>query len=156
MKDKKLVCLRVLLCALTAAMILFIFINSSLDAASSTVHSTGVREFINSLLHSLNIPIVFTEYFVRKCAHFAEYFVLGTLLFFTVKSFVSKLCSKIMLAPVLGLIVACVDETIQLFSAGRSGQFTDVLLDFGAVITAFVIFLFVSIHRGNRKRGENK
>lgn len=158
MKSGFVVFKRVLLCVLTIAMISFIFINSSLDADSSTVHSTGVREFINSLLNSLNIPIVFSEYFVRKCAHFAEYFVLGTLLFYTIKSFISKLDLRIAVAPMCGLFVAIIDEIIQLFSAGRSGQFTDVLLDFSAVITAFIIFFIISFLRAKRimKKGKIK
>ena len=144
MTYKQLMFKRILFTMLAGVMILFIFINSSLDADSSTVHSTGVREFVNSLLKSLNIPIVFSEFFVRKCAHFAEYFVLGTLLFYAVKSYFLKLDARMILSPSFGLVVASIDETIQFFTEGRSAQFTDVLLDLSAVITAFLIFFIIS------------
>jgi len=101
-----------------------------------------VREFLNSVLHSLNLSIVLSDHFVRKCAHFVEYFVLGTLLFFTVKLYLSKNSVKIFSAVAIGLAVAIVDESIQLFSVGRSAQFSDVLLDFFSVCTAVTMLYF--------------
>lgn len=145
MKNHRLMGKRILLCVLTVSLITFIFINSSLDAEMSTVHSTGVREFINCVLSALNIGIVLSENFVRKCAHFVEYFVLGTLLYYTVKSFILKPDKRIMTAPCVGLVVAVIDECIQLFSVGRSAQATDVLLDFSAVVFATIIWISVSL-----------
>ncbi len=144
MKKSKIVTHRVVLCILTALMISFIFLNSSLDADLSSAQSLGVREFINSVLSSLNINIILTENFVRKTAHFVEFFTLGVLLFATVRSFISKLSARILYAPFIGFVVACVDEFIQRFSFGRSCQLTDVLLDFSGVCTAVFMLLLVS------------
>lgn len=155
MKKKTLLIVRIILCILTVTVVLFIFINSLLDADLSTNQSAGVREFINSLLHSLNIPITFSEIFIRKCAHFTEYFVLGTLLFFTVKSFVIVLDNRMMYVLPIGLVIASIDETLQLFSFGRSGQISDVMLDFSAVFTAFLIMLITSLCKvKKRKEGQ--
>lgn len=144
MEKSKIVTHRVVLCVLTALMISFIFLNSALDADSSNTYSFGVREFINSVLQSLNISITLTEHFVRKTAHFVEFFVLGALLFATVRSFIKELGAKLLFAPCIGLLVACIDEFIQRFSVGRSCQLTDVLLDFSGVCTAVILLYLIS------------
>jgi VanZ family protein len=38
-----------------------------------------------------------------------------------------------------------VDEYIQLFSAGRSAQVNDVLLDFSGAVAGFVFFLIIHL-----------
>ncbi|MBE6824056.1 MAG: VanZ family protein [Ruminococcaceae bacterium] len=142
MKSKRVIATRIVLSILSVLMIGFIFLNSSFDAMTSDAQSFSVREFLNSVLHSLNLSIVLSDHFVRKCAHFVEYFVLGTLLFFTVKLYLSKNSVKIFSAVAIGLAVAIVDESIQLFSVGRSAQFSDVLLDFFSVCTAVTMLYF--------------
>lgn len=82
------------------------------------------------------------ESILRKCAHFAEYFILGSLLSQTICSMKGN---RSLLFPwIIGTIVACGDETIQLFSNGRSGQITDVLLDssgvFAGCLLLYVLF----------------
>lgn len=144
MSKNKIVIRRVMLTILSVLMIGFIFFNSALDADLSSDHSGGVREFINSVLSSLHTNIVLSEHFVRKCAHFAEYFVLGTLLFYTVYSYVLKLSKRIYIAPLSGLLVACIDESIQLFSEGRSAQISDVMLDFFGVCLAVILFYIIT------------
>ncbi len=146
---------RVVLCILTLSMISFIFINSSFDAESSSAQSFSVLQFLNSLLHTLHINISLTEHFVRKCAHLAEYFMLGTLLFLNIKSFIREVNVKIFSASLLGLIVAVVDELIQLSSAGRSAQFSDVMLDFCGVILAFLMcYLFSKLRIKRNLKGK--
>ncbi len=144
---------RSILCALTALMMAFIFINSALDADASSKESMGVLELLNNLLKSLNVDLLLSENFVRKCAHFAEYFVLGILLYFTVSSFADKRPRTLLVPLIVGFFTACVDETIQLFSIGRSGQFSDVLLDFSGVFTAVFIF-YILINLFKRKDKE--
>ena len=134
---------RVVLCVLTLSMISFIFINSMFDAVESSEQSSFVLNLLNSVLHSLHINVSLTEHFVRKSAHFAEYFVLGTLLFLTVKSFIMKLNVKILSASFIGLLIAVVDELIQLTSLGRSAQLSDVVLDFSGVVTSFVVWYII-------------
>lgn len=80
------------------------------------------------------------HFFVRKCAHFTEYFILGIL------SFVSMLEIKdkkgYHFALVYCVSIACIDEIIQLFVDGRAGKFVDILLDsIGSVTGIFVLYL---------------
>lgn len=153
MKKSSIVTHRVVLCILTSLMISFIFLNSALDADASSAQSLGLREFINSILSSLNINIILTEKFIRKTAHFVEFFVLGVLLFATVRSFMSKIGIRILYAPIIGFVVSCTDEFIQLFSPGRACQFTDVLLDFSGVCTAvFMLLLFSKLCKSSKSK----
>lgn len=67
---------------------------------------------------------------IRKCAHFAEFFVLSLLTFLLVRSYGLKvgLCAKISLGYCL--LFAATDEIHQLFVSGRSGELRDVAIDF--------------------------
>lgn len=154
MKKKSVAIKRVVLSLLTLFLIAYIFINSSFDADASDTQSLGVTAMLNDILHSLNINIILSNHFVRKSAHFTEYFVLGVLLFYTAKAYFSKIDYKIIVAPISGLVVACVDETIQLFATGRSGQITDVLLDFSGICTAVLILYVISKMRKFKKDEE--
>lgn len=74
-------------------------------------------------------------------AHFTEYFVLGVLLSATVRE---TRCKRHILLPWgIGTIVAACDETIQLFSNGRSGQISDVILDSAGVVCGCILFTVV-------------
>ncbi len=154
MNNKTLILKRVILTVLTVSAIGFIFYNSSLNADDSTVQSTGVLEFINNLLSSLNIDIALGDKLVRKCAHFVEYFLLGTLLYFTVESYAEKFKYRIVVTCGVGFVTACIDEFIQLFSQGRSAQFSDVILDFIGVCTA--VFILYLIFKCASKRKTDK
>lgn len=120
-----------------AVYILLIFRNSMDPADISSEKSGAVLLILNKLL--FGGKAVLTEHIVRKLAHFAEYTVAGIfgMLFFRNLGF-----------PVLslfsGLLVALTDETIQLFVPGRSGQVTDVWLDFSGILAGSVMFLILS------------
>lgn len=77
------------------------------------------------------------ETIIRKGAHFTEYFILGMLMSQTVKEAKSK--RRVLLPWVAGTLVACCDETIQLFSDGRAGRVADVLLDSSGVLCGCVL-----------------
>lgn len=145
MKNKTVVIKCVVLTSMTLLLITYIFINSSFDADTSDSHSLGIRAMINDFFASINICIVLSDHFVRKCAHFVEFFALGTLLFFTVKSYIQSVDKRLFFAPLVGFVVACIDEFIQLFSQGRSAQISDVMLDFSGVCTA--VLIFICIHK---------
>ena len=91
------------------------------------------------------------EHLIRKAAHFTEYFVLGVLLSSTIRE---TKCKKLVLAPWgIGTLIAACDETIQLFSNGRSGQLSDVMLDSaGVVCGCLFLHFFISKILFNSKR----
>ncbi len=83
-------------------------------------------------------------YMVRKAAHFTEYAILGFLLCLEFVTFSREVLRRF-LNPVVGaLLAAFIDETIQLFVEGRSGQVSDIWIDvagaaLGTAITLVVI-----------------
>lgn len=84
--------------------------------------------------------IELVHFLVRKAAHFTEYFILGVLLSLTVRE--AKWNRPLLKPWVMGTLVACCDETIQLFSDGRAGQIRDVMIDSSGVFTGCVILTF--------------
>ena len=144
---------RVIVFILTVGMIAFAFIHSSMPADLSSEESEGVMVILQNILDFFGFSTELTDHIVRKAAHFAEYTAIGMLLVSCAYSFSRtkpyRYYSQILFA---GLATAVIDETIQLNVAGRSGQITDVLLDFSGVITGAVfMLLFYMIYRKIRK-----
>lgn len=134
---------------LTAFMISFAFIHSSMPSEVSSDESESVLGILQSILNSLGINIELSHHFVRKMGHFAEYTAIGMLLMSCAYSFNRikpyKYYSQILFT---GLFTAVCDETIQLNVEGRAGLVADVLLDFSGVVTgAVVILIFYMIYR---------
>ncbi len=139
---------RIISFALTVGVIAFAFIHSSMPSDISGEESEGVMMFLQSFFKTLGINAELTDHIVRKTAHFAEYTAIGGLLMCCAYSFNRikpvKYYSQVLF---FGLATAVCDETIQLGVAGRSGQITDVLLDFsGVVFGAAVMLLFFTIY----------
>lgn len=126
---------------LTAGYLLFIFCNSLQTAQVSGQRSLGVVAHINRLLENWSIPLAVTDHLVRKSAHFAEYALYGLLLAVTLGQYTRRLWPHLFTIFFCGLAGALCDETIQLFVPGRSGQVSDVLLDFAGVLAGILLCL---------------
>ena len=124
--------------------ICFIYGNSLTPATISSQESGFLLDKFRGVMISLGWEHLWlTEHIIRKTAHFAEYAVLGGLM---VKACGENGRYRIFNRDVLTMffMVPFVDETIQLFVAGRSGQISDVWLDMsgaaaGMMITAGVL-----------------
>lgn len=144
---------RIIIFILTAGMIAFAFIHSSMPASLSGEESESVMVFLQYMLNFFGFSAELTDHIVRKAAHFAEYTAIGLLLMSCAYSFSRtkpyRYYSQILFA---GLATAVCDEAIQLNVEGRSGQITDVLLDFSGVLMGTVIMLLIfMIYRKIRK-----
>lgn len=64
---------------------------------------------------------------LRKCAHFTEFAVLGVLSSLTLLQ--TKVSRRVLMAMAFCLVVASMDETLQLFVDGRAGRVVDVMID---------------------------
>lgn len=136
---------------LTVMWIGIIFSFSLQVADKSTMLSDGVGELIleHASFETLEESGLWTELewkifhtIIRKCGHFAEFFILGILMMLTMNQ--SKYNRKHIIGIVLCTLVATMDETIQLFVPGRAGMLIDVILDtFGSAVGLFAC-LFVS------------
>ena len=130
---------------ITGLYIAFIWVHSLMSAEKSTVESTRVLDFLINFLKSLGINAELTDHIVRKTAHFCEFALLGCLTLWC-GYLLNKNIVKLLL-PVGGvcLAVAIIDEIIQIFSPGRSCQFSDVILDLSGSICGAVFFFFIII-----------
>ncbi len=106
--------------ALTALWLCVIWGHSMMPAADSGNESNFLSEWLMQFLPWMN------DYVIRKVAHFLEYAVFGGLLF---GAFPIRGRAAVLDSVFAGFLAALLDETIQLFSPGRSGQISDVWLD---------------------------
>ena len=82
---------------------------------------------------------------LRKCAHFTEFMILGVL------SSIALKYMQIGYKSIIGLgycvLIASLDETLQLFVSGRAGRVQDVLIDsagaLAGIVVVFICFKFI-------------
>jgi VanZ family protein len=141
--------IRILFTACLIGSIVFIFSNSMKVASVSSAASSRVLAFLRHLLIKLNHPhaaAALTDHIVRKLAHFCEYMLEGFCMMLCLRVY-TRHTVKHVSWPILGsLLTAVCDETIQLFSDGRSSQITDVWIDFAGGMTGlFIAFLLLCV-----------
>lgn len=91
---------------------------------------------INLVTEKLNYPL-------RKIAHASEYFILTFLLIIALKNSRIDGLKIIVFALILCFLYACFDEYHQTFVYGRTGQFSDALIDTLGGIICCIIYSFV-------------
>ena len=140
----------------------FIIVHSCLDASTSTEASHGVVEITEEVINTVAPGTITADNydsfvsFIRKAfGHFGLFLISGFFtslaLFLIINPFNDKKYYRIILIALSsGLLLALLTETIQLYVPGRSGELTDVLIDFGGYLLGFsVIFLilfFIILH----------
>lgn len=132
---------------------IFIFAMSSFGSDSSNAQSSQVIQILHQVFPSLSSHISGLDasalaFIVRKTAHFTEYAILGILFYFFYRQTLPQKngLQLFVLAILSSFLYACTDEIHQLFVPGRSGQFTDVLVDtlgasFGCMVLALSNYL---------------
>lgn len=129
---------------------LFIWHNSMTPATQSAAQSLWVLERLDDLLGWLGLPAVIGHGLLRKLAHMGEFALLGALWEGALRgrSGPGRGWYSVQCACGLCLLTAMTDETIQLFVPGRSGQVTDVWIDFaGACMGVLAVFLLTGLFR---------
>jgi VanZ family protein len=74
---------------------------------------------------------------VRKLAHLTEFTILGGLLYTILRRYITY--GTVIKTIGLGMLIASLDEFIQLFSPGRSSQISDVLIDTVGIIIGILL-----------------
>ena len=120
----------------------FIFYNSSLPAPVSDENSyyfVNLISWINAFLDK-PVPLEEMNHYIRKTAHFTEYFVQALLLCNAFQTDRADRKNSHACILLLSLMTAVLDEYIQLFSPGRSGQVTDIMLDFSGGLSGWLAY----------------
>ena len=146
----------------------YIIMHSCLDAIESTKASQGVVEVAEEVVNTVRPETITPENhdsfatFIRKAfGHFGLFAVSGLLSSLALYLSLSphswcKPYMNVMFALVFGLFMGLLTEIIQLGVPGRSGQITDVLIDFsgyllGTLITGLILFLVIRKVRKNKR-----
>lgn len=127
---------KLLISLLLVFQMLFIFTMSSFGSDSSNAQSGQIIQVLRQVFPSLSshtsgLDASALTFIVRKTAHFTEYAILGILFYFFYRQILPQKngLRLFVLAILSSFLYACTDEIHQLFVPGRSGQFTDVLVD---------------------------
>ena len=124
--------------------ITFIFSNSMQIGVVSEGASGRVLRLVQRVLTRLGMPGLashITMHFISKLAHFCEYALEGFLLTLCLRVYTRHFFVHISWPILGGLLTALTDETIQMFSDGRSSQLTDVWLDFSGAMAGILVGL---------------
>ena len=170
MKKSKLdLILMIIFTVLALAINAYIIYHSCLNGAQSSQASQGVVEVSEEVVNTVRPGTVTPENynafatFIRKSlGHFGLFVVSGIFsslaIYYIFKDFKwIKHFLNTIFALSFGLIVAMTTEIIQLNVPDRSGEFTDVLIDYGgyllgAFLVGLVLFLVI---RHQRKKQDN-
>ena len=134
---------RMILCSiLLIAALAFIWGNSLRTGTESGAMSGSILQWINKLLQLDETDAEKLHFAIRKMAHFTEFACLGILLCWFFSMTGEKGAHLICMPLLFGLLAACVDETIQVFTPDRGPSLIDVWIDTAGVavgITALLI-----------------
>ena len=100
---------------------------------------------IQQIVTTLNKPL-------RKCMHASVYLVLAILLMYTLNIAHISVKNSTSFTVLFCFLYACSDELHQLFIPGRTGQFTDVLIDtLGCLLGIFIYLSWISKFKKSKK-----
>ncbi|MCI5774503.1 MAG: VanZ family protein [Erysipelotrichaceae bacterium] len=117
-----------------------IFSYSLKNAQISDEQSFFFVYIVDDILRFFNwhVDLEFLNFIIRKTAHFSEYALLGALV--TLGSQLAPFHPKRYI-HLLFALVPFMDETLQTFVPGRSGQLSDCLLDLSGMLAGCLLIL---------------
>ncbi|OUQ09014.1 VanZ family protein [Erysipelatoclostridium sp. An15] len=119
---------------------IFIFIMSNTNGNDSSSQSNF---FANIILQFINIDKETLTFLIRKLAHMSEYAILALFTYYALIKIAFNKRIIFQITFLISFLYACSDEFHQLFISGRSGQFTDVLIDStGCLIMLLFLYLW--------------
>ena len=126
-------------------------INDIVEKSVETTNELGITNKQPSesnkkkVIDKLNQPL-------RKVAHASEYFIFTILILIALKNSGVKGNKRFIIALVICFIYACTDEYHQTFVNGRTGQFSDTLIDtFGGFVSCLMYTFMMKINKIRKK-----
>lgn len=129
----------------------FIWDNSLQNGGTSDGFSLIFAKWIAPIANKLGFygNIWALNRIIRKLAHLTEFTILGGVLYVVLRRYIEY--GTVVKTIVVGIVIASLDEFIQLFSLGRSSQLSDVLIDtVGIIIGISVVKLTYYISHDKR------
>ena len=131
--------------------VFFIWDNSLQNGGNSDGFSLIFAEWLAPIADKLGFygNIWALNRIVRKLAHLTEFTILGGILYVVLRHYIEY--GTVVKTIGVGIVIASLDEFIQLFSLGRSSQLSDVLIDtIGIIIGILVVKLAYYISHDKR------
>jgi len=131
--------------------VFFIWDNSLQNGGNSDGFSLIFAKWIAPIANKLGFygNIWALNRIIRKLAHLTEFTILGGVLYVVLRRYIEY--GTVVKTIVVGIVIASLDEFIQLFSLGRSSQLSDVLIDtVGIIIGISVVKLTYYISHDKR------
>ena len=131
--------------------VFFIWDNSLQNGGTSDGFSLIFAEWLAPIADKLGFygNIWALNRIVRKLAHLTEFTIIGGVLYVVLRRYIEY--GTVVKTIGVGIVIACLDEFIQLFSLGRSSQVFDVLIDtIGIIIGILVVKLAYYISHDKR------
>lgn len=126
----------------TLVWVLFIFSFSFQNAVDSSLASSRLATFLLNFTQQFipNHPFELHDFvvFVRKGAHFVNFLIL---MICVLSVTILNVKHPILISLLFCLLIAIMDESIQLFVAGRSAQLSDIVLDMAGAIFGMLLWL---------------
>ena len=126
-------------------------INDIVEKSVETTNELGITNKQPSesnkkkVIDKLNQPL-------RKVAHASEYFIFTILIIIALKNSGLNGTRLFIIAIIICFIYACTDEYHQTFVNGRTGQFSDTLIDtFGGFISCLMYTFMMKINKIRKK-----
>lgn len=119
--------------------VFFIWDNSLQNGGTSDGFSLIFAKWIAPIANKLGFygNIWALNRIIRKLAHLTEFTILGGVLYVVLRRYIEY--GTVVKTIVVGIVIASLDEFIQLFSLGRSSQLSDVLIDTVGIIIGISI-----------------
>lgn len=121
-----------------------IFYFSTESGSISQVRTHKIAEFVAIGSNKL-VAMDFGELhlYIRKGAHFFEYMTLAVLMSLAIRNSRKGAIKQSIGIFLLCFVLACFDERIQTFTAGRSGNVIDVLIDGSGAFLGIILYSIV-------------
>lgn len=142
---------RCILYIVLCLIVFFIWDNSLQNGGTSDGFSLIFAKWIAPIANKLGFygNIWALNRIIRKLAHLTEFTILGGVLYVVLRRYIEY--GTVVKTIVVGIVIASLDEFIQLFSLGRSSQLSDVLIDtVGIIIGISVVKLTYYISHDKR------
>ncbi len=108
--------------------------------------SGGESNFVTQILIKL-LPFIKNEeqaeFFVRKAAHFTEFAILAVFIAIALSTLIKPGFKFAINTVLFGLFASFIDETLQLFVEGRSGEIRDMWVDLAGVCLGTLIMTLI-------------
>lgn len=146
---------RWILYILLGLIVFFIWDNSMQNGGSSDGFSLLFAETFAHIVNKLGFhgTIWTLNRIVRKLAHLTEFTILGSVLYTILRRYITY--GTVIKTIGLGMLIASLDEFIQLFSPGRSSQISDILIDTVGIFIGILVVKLVYYIRYKRSTFKN-